>query len=91
MPGRASLPGPDLIGCLGQQFGLLVNRVAALAAAFGDLALGGEDAIHWADPTQTDAFIEQRRIDFGGCLVSETRGPQLSKHLIPLTFRQRTR
>ena len=35
--------------CFGQQFGLFVNRVAALAAAFGDLALGGEDAIHRAD------------------------------------------
>ena len=39
-PGRASLPRPDLIGGFGQQFGLLINRMAALAAAFGDLAMG---------------------------------------------------
>jgi len=63
MPGRASLPGPDLIGGFGQQFGLLINRMAALAASFGDLAMGGEDPIHRADPTQIDAFIEQRRVD----------------------------
>ena len=50
-PGRGSLPGPDLIGGFGQQFGLLINRMAALAAAFGDLTMGGEDAIHRADPT----------------------------------------
>ena len=54
--------------------GLLVSRMAALAAAFCDLALGGEDAIHRADPTKVDAFIKQGCIDFGGCLVGETRG-----------------
>ena len=48
-PGRASLPGPDLLGRFGQQFGLLANRVAALAAAFGGLTMGGKDAIHRAD------------------------------------------
>ena len=60
-------------------FGLLINRMAALAAAFGDLTMGGEDAIHCADPTKVDAFIAQRRIDFGGCLVGKPRGPQLSQ------------
>ena len=73
-PGRASLPGPELIGALGQQFGLLINRVAGLAAAFCDLTLGGEDAIHRADPTKVDAFIKQGCIDLGRCLVGETRG-----------------
>ena len=73
-PGRASLPGPDLIGRFGQQFGLLVNRVAALAAAFGDLAMGGEDAIHCADRTKVDAFNKQGCIDLGRGLVGETRG-----------------
>jgi len=43
------VPGPDLIGRFGQQFGLLVNWMAALAASFGDLAMGGEDPIHRAD------------------------------------------
>ena len=90
-PGRAALPGPDLSGRFGQQFGLLINRVAALAAAFCDLALGGKDAIHRADPTKVDAFIGQRRIDFGGCLVGETRGLYLDKHLILFTFKQSTR
>ena len=43
MPGRASLPGPNLIGALGQQLRLLVDRVTTLAAAFDDLALTCKD------------------------------------------------
>jgi len=49
MPGRASLPGPDLIGGLGQRFGPLADRLATLAAAFRDLGMGGEDPIRRAD------------------------------------------
>ena len=82
---------PDLIGSLGRQFGLLINRKAALTAALGDLTLGGENAIHCADRTRIDAFIKQRLIDFGRGLVGETRGPQLSKHMIAFTFRQGAR
>ena len=55
------------------------RRDAVLAAAFGDLAMGGKDAIHRADPTQTDAFIKQGCIDLGRDLVGEARGPQLSQ------------
>jgi len=43
------VPGPDLIGRFCQQFGLLVNWMAALAASFGDLAMGGKDPVHRAD------------------------------------------
>ena len=38
------VPGPHLIGGLRQQFGLLVDRVTTLAAAFDDLALTCKDA-----------------------------------------------
>ena len=37
------VPGPDLVGHLGQQFGLLIDRMTTLAAAFRDLALRGKD------------------------------------------------
>ena len=43
------VPRPDLIGGFGQQFGLLINRVTALPASFGDLAMGGKYPVHRAD------------------------------------------
>ena len=76
MSGRAALPRPDLIGGLGQQFGLLTDRMTTLAAAFDDLALGCKNAIHAADPTQTDAFIEQGGKDLGQSLGARVWGPE---------------
>ena len=43
------VPGPDLIGGFGEQFWLLVDRVGALAAAFGNFALSRQYPIHRAD------------------------------------------
>ena len=91
MPGRASLPGPDLIGGLGQRFGPLADRLATLAAAFHDLGMGCKDPMHAADRTQTDACIAQGGMDPGRGPVGKAGGPQMSKHLIPLTFRQGAR
>ena len=88
VPGRASLPGPDLVGRLRQQFGLLIDRMTTLAAAFRDLALGCKDAIHRADRTQIDAFIQQGRIDLGRGLIGKSGRAQMGKHLIPFPFRQ---
>ena len=61
--------------------------MAALAAAFRNLAMGGEDPIHRADPAKIAAFIAQGRVDLGRGLVGEARGPQFSKHLIAFAFR----
>ena len=77
-----------MIGPFGQQFRLLVDRVATLAAAFDDLALTCKDAIHRADRTQIDAFIQQGRIDLGRGLVFEPGRAQMGKHLILFSFRQ---
>ena len=82
------VPRPHLVGSLGQQFGLLIDRVTPLSAAFDDLAMGGKDAIHRSDRAQIDAFIEQGGIDFGRGLIREAGCAQMSKHLIPFTFRQ---
>ena len=81
------VPRPHLVGPLGQQFGLLIDRMATLAAAFRNLTMGGKDAIHRADGAQIDAFIEQGGIDFGRGLIREAGRAQLGKHLTPLTFR----
>jgi len=43
------VPGPDLVGTFGQQFGFLVGRVTELGAAFADFAMLAEDAVHGAD------------------------------------------
>ena len=40
------VPGPDLVGRFGQQFGLLVDGMTQLLAAGADLTVGGEDAVH---------------------------------------------
>jgi hypothetical protein len=77
-----------LIGALGQQFRLLVDRVATLTAALRNLTMSGKDAIHRSDRAQIDAFIEQGGIDFGRGLIREAGCAQMSKHLIPFTFRQ---
>ncbi len=72
---------------ISQQFGLLVDRMTALAAALSDLALGGKDAIHRADRAKIDAFIEQGRVDFGRGLIGEAGRTQMGKRLIAFAFR----
>jgi hypothetical protein len=81
------VPGPHVIGALGQQFRPLVDRVATLTAALCDLAMGGKDAIHRSDLTPIHAFIEQGGIDLGRGLVGEAGSTNFSKHMIPFTFR----
>ena len=43
------VPGPDLVGPFGEQFGLLVDGMAQLPAAFADFVMLAEDPIHGAD------------------------------------------
>ena len=71
---------------LGQQFGLLPDRMTTLAAAFRDLALRGKDSIHRADRAKIDAFIKQGGKDLGWGLIFEPGGVQMGKHLIPFAF-----
>jgi len=87
----ADVPGPDLVGCLGQQVGFLTDRMAALATAFGNLSLSGQYPIHRTDPAQAGAFVEQGGKDPGQRLIGEAGCAQMGKHLNPFTFRQGTR
>jgi len=66
-----------LIGPFGQQLGLLIDRMATLAAALRNLAMGGKDAIHRADGAQIDAFIKQGGIDLGRVLIREKPWPKM--------------
>ena len=77
-----------MIGPLGQQFGLLIDRMATLTAALCNLTMGGKDAIHRPDGAQIDAFIKQGGIDLGRGLIRETGCAQMGKHLIPFTCPQ---
>ena len=43
------IPGPDLIGAFGEQFGLGVDRVAQLIAAFPDFVVGVQDPVQGPD------------------------------------------
>jgi hypothetical protein len=54
-----------------QQLGLLVNGVAELIAAFSDLAVFHQDAIHRTDRAKIDALVQQGGIDLGGGLVDK--------------------
>src|SRR5271165_2462555 len=65
------IPRPDLVGGLGQQLGLLVDRMAELVTAFADLAVFGQDAIHGADRAKIDALVQQGGIDLGRGQVDE--------------------
>ncbi len=40
------VPGPHLVGAGGDEFGFDVRWMAGLAAAFADLVLGSQDAVH---------------------------------------------
>ena len=72
-------------GDLGQQFGLLVDGVRALAAALGHFALRGQYPIHRADRAQVGAFIQQAGKDLGGRLIGEAGTAQMVQDLSPLT------
>ena len=68
------------LGTFGQQFGLPVDGMAELLAAFADFAVLAEDAIHGADRAVVDAFIEQAGVDLGRRLVGEARRVQQIQH-----------
>src|ERR1700677_1590128 len=65
------VPAPKLVGPSGEQLGCNVTRVAQLGAAFADLVILGEDAVHRALRAEVSAFIEERGVDLGGGEVSE--------------------
>src|SRR4051812_1445211 len=68
------IPGPNLIGALGEeQFGLGVDRVPQLIAAFADFIVVIEEAVHGADRAEVDALVEQGGVDLRRGEIGEAR------------------
>jgi hypothetical protein len=81
--------GQALVGAFGQEFGLLVDGVAELGAAFADLVVAVEDAIHGTDRAVIAAVVEQTGVDFGRRLVGEAWRVQEIQHDLLLRGGQR--
>src|SRR6266536_350355 len=55
------IPGPDLAGAVGDEFGPDPRGVGGQAAAFADLAGGAGDPVHRGDRAPVPAFVELTR------------------------------
>src|SRR5713226_4897193 len=85
------VPGPDLVGCGGEELGLLIVGVSQNVASFADLMIGGEDAVHRPRGAHVDARVEQRGMDLGRGLISERFGIEGDEYLLALLHGQRSR
>ena len=65
------IPGPDLVGCRGQERRLRVLDRSALGASLAGLAMGGENAVHRADRRDVTSSGQQRCVDLVRRLVDE--------------------
>ena len=83
------VPGPNLVRTFGQQFGLPVDGMAELLAAFADFAVLAENTVHGADRAVVDALIEQAGVNLGRRLVGEARRVQQIQHDLLLRNTQR--
>lgn len=76
------IPGPELIGSGGEEFGFGIDGMLELVAAFTDLTVFNEDAVHGAQGTDKGALIEQSGVDLGGGLIDEARAIEGVEHLL---------
>src|SRR4051794_18449820 len=53
------VPAPKLVGCCGQQLGLIVSRMYELIAALARLSLLFQDAVHGTSRTEVLPFVQQ--------------------------------
>ncbi len=67
------VPRPDLVGSPGDQLGLLLGRVGALAASLTVLPYGCQQPVHGAYRTQVDAVVEKPGPHLGGSQVPVLR------------------
>src|SRR5665213_3056142 len=49
---RTDVPGPDLVGGLGEQLLLLINGMAQLSSSFAHFVMRVQNAVHGANGTQ---------------------------------------
>src|ERR1017187_9026824 len=73
----------------GEQLRLSIDGVTKLIAAFTNFVVPGEKAIHGADRTAVDAFVEQGGVDFGGGEIYEARLAQQIEDALTLGGDQR--
>lgn len=76
------IPRPELIGSGGQEFGFGIDGMLELVAAFTDLTVFNEDAVHGAQGTEKGALIEQSGVNLGGGLIDEARAIEGVEHLL---------
>ena len=55
--------------------------MAELIAAFADLAVFGQDAIHGSDRAKIDAFVQQGGVDLGGGQIDEPGSSQKIEYM----------
>ena len=65
-PQLGDVPGPDLVGGGGDQFGPLIVGMAELVAPFTDLVVAVQDAVEGADRAKVESLVEQGGIDLCG-------------------------
>src|SRR3954454_13036928 len=83
------IPGPDLIGAFGEQFGLGVDRVAQLVAALPNLVMVVQNPVQGPDRAEVDALVEQGGVDLRRGEIGEARLAQLVEHGLSFFGRQR--
>ena len=65
------VPAPDLIGAGGQQFRLLVGRVAQLIAPLAHFPVLVQKTVHRARRAEVEALVQQRGVDLVRRLIHE--------------------
>jgi len=86
------VPGPNLVGSSGQQFGFAVMRLRDVPAPFFDLLVfGGQDAIHRPRRAQVLPVVEQGSIDLQRRLVLETLAVKHCHHRNKMSGKRRNK
>src|SRR5664280_2546158 len=87
----ADIPGPYLVWAFGDEFGLGVDGVAQLSAAFPDFVVLMQDPVHGADRAMVEALVEQAGVDLRRGLIDEPRLAQQIDDALAFVRRQRPR
>jgi hypothetical protein len=80
------VPGPYLVGAVGDELGADAGRVGGLGAAVADLVAAGQDPVHGADAAVVAALVEQDGPGLGRGLVGEPVAVQGVDDLLSFFF-----
>lgn len=84
------VPGPHLVRSGRTQPGLGVGRVDALAPAFADLVVRGQNEVHGSDRAQLPVLVEQLCVDLSRRQIDESLLVQRVEHGLPILGRERS-